>query len=120
MFQLPKSKHIPLPEFVIREQQDDDLFRQIDTMGLLPCTSSASLSSTSQIASSWDGPPGLHDLPHVLPTFPWEYKSLESPAHTPLSSQGHTELSNMLAVLSEYDSEGDDEITIFLSEFERS
>ncbi|KAG0697272.1 hypothetical protein DFH29DRAFT_947136 [Suillus ampliporus] len=122
LFQLPKSKHIPLPEFVIREQQETELLRQID-MGLLPSTFrlSASSSCSSSTPSSWDGPPpNLQDLPYVLPAYPWEDRNPESRVHVP-SSPGHIIPSNMLSMLSEYDeSEGDEEIITFLSELKQS
>ncbi|KAG1727132.1 hypothetical protein EDB19DRAFT_202138 [Suillus lakei] len=121
LFQLPKSQHIPLPKSVIREQQENEQLRQID-MGLLPSSLKlpASPSCSSPTPSSWDGPPpGLHDLPYVLPTFSWEDESLESRVQVPPPSPGQIISSDVLSLLSQYgDSEGDDEITTFLSKLD--
>lgn len=124
LFQLPKSKHIPLPKSAIRKQHESELFRVID-IGLVPSSlkSPSSLSCSSPTPSSWDGPPlGLQDLPYVLPAFSWDdTESLESHVHTPPSSPGQIISSDMLSLLSQYgDSEGDDEITTFLSKLEQS
>ncbi|KAG2137972.1 hypothetical protein DEU56DRAFT_945707 [Suillus clintonianus] len=112
LFQLPRSKHIPLPKSVISEQEEIELLSAIAT-GLLP--PSLKLPSTpvcsSPAPSSWDGPPpGLQDLPYVLPSFSWEDHSLKSRARTPSSPEpGQIISSNMILMLSHYgDSEGDD------------
>ncbi|KAG2030781.1 hypothetical protein BDR03DRAFT_1095860 [Suillus americanus] len=122
LYQLPKSKHIPPPKSVIRKQHENELLSVID-IGLVsfPLELPPSPSCSSPTPSSWDGPPlGLQDLPHVLPAFPWEDESLGSRVRTAPSSPGQI-ISDALSLLSQYgDSEGDDEITIFLSKLEQS
>lgn len=123
LYQLPKSKHIPLPKSVIRKQHENELLHVID-IGLVPSPLKlpASPSCSSPTPSSWDGPPlGLQDLPYVLPAFSWEDESLESRVHIAPSSPRQIISSDALSLLSQYgDSEGDDEITMFLSNLEQS
>lgn len=122
LFQLPKSKHIPLPKSVIRKQHESKL-HPID-MGSVPFSlkSPASPSHGSPTPSSWDGPlPRLQDLPCVLPAFCWEDESLESRVHIPPSSSEEIISSDVLSLLFQYgDSERDDEITAFLSKVKQS
>ncbi|KAG2095473.1 uncharacterized protein F5147DRAFT_819166 [Suillus discolor] len=123
LFQLPKSKHIPLPKSVIRKQHESKLLHPID-MGSVPSSlkSPASPSHGSPTPSSRDEPlPRLQDLPYVLSAFCWEDESLESRVHIPPSSSEKMISSDVLSLLFQYgDSEGDDEITTFLSKVEQS
>ncbi|KAG1854423.1 hypothetical protein DFJ58DRAFT_379108 [Suillus subalutaceus] len=105
LYQLPRSKHIPPPKPVPS-----------------PLKLPASPSCSSSTPSSRDGPPlRSQDLPYVLPTFSWQGESLESRVHSAPSSPGQIVSSDVLSLLSQYgDSEGDNEITAFLSRLEQS
>ncbi|KAG1784735.1 uncharacterized protein HD556DRAFT_199404 [Suillus plorans] len=68
LFQLPKSKHIPLPKSAIHKQHESKLLHPID-MGSVPPSlkSPASPSHGSPTPSSWDASlPRLQDLPYAL------------------------------------------------------
>ncbi|KAG2134195.1 uncharacterized protein EDB93DRAFT_851149 [Suillus bovinus] len=127
LFQLPKSKHIPLPKSVIRKQHESELRHVID-IGVVPSSLklSSSESCSSPTPSSWDGAPlpRLQDLPYMLLAFPWENDSLESHAHLlPLMSPGQIISSDVLSSPSQYgdsDSEGDDETTASPSKLKQS
>ncbi|KAG1849205.1 hypothetical protein F4604DRAFT_1687483 [Suillus subluteus] len=123
LYQLPKSKHIPPPKSVIHKQHENELLHLIDIRPVpSPLKLPASPSCSSSTPSSRDGPPlRSQDLPYVLPTFSWQGESLESRVHSAPSSPGQIVSSDVLSLLSQYgDSEGDNEITTFLSKLEQS
>ncbi|KAG1764724.1 hypothetical protein EDD22DRAFT_968805 [Suillus occidentalis] len=101
LFQLPKSEHIPFPKSVIRKKRESELLSPID-VGLVIPSPLKSPSCSSPASSSWDWPPpGLQDIPYVLPSFSWENKSLESRVHIPPSSPVQMIPSDMLSLLSD-------------------
>lgn len=120
LFQLPRSEHIPLPKSVLHKQHEPALLRPIDIGLVIPSLKSPSCSSPA--SSRWDGPPpGLQDVPYMLPAFSWEDESLDSRVHIPPSSFGQMISSDALALLSQYcDSGGDGDIIPFLSKLEQS
>lgn len=121
LYQLPKSKYIPLPK---SGSHNHEPLRPIDIRLSVssPLNSPASLHYSLPTSSSQGGPPpASQDLPHVLPAFSWTNESLESLVHTALVSPEQIISSDVLSLLSRYsDSEGDDEITAFLSQLEQS
>lgn len=119
-YQLPRSKHIPLPKSGSRNHEP---LHPIDTRLSVPSplNSPASLLHSLPTPSSRDGPSPVQDLPHVLPAFPWTNESLESRVHAAIMPPEQMTTSDVLSLLSRYsDSEGDDEITAFLSQLEQS
>lgn len=102
LFQLPKSKHIPLPKSVIRKKRESELLSPILDIGLVIPSPPQSPSFSSPTPSSWDGPPlGLQDMPYVLPTFSWEDERLGSRVHISPSPPGQMISSDMLSLLSD-------------------
>lgn len=114
LFQLPRSEHIPLPESVIRKKRESELLSSPIEVGLVIPSPLKSPSCSSPVSSSWDWPPpGLQDIPYVLPAFSWENESLGSRVHIPPSSPVQIIPSDMLSLLS-------DGSTLVLSELEQS
>lgn len=101
LFQLPKSKHIPLPKSIIRKKRESELLSPILDIGPVIPSPPQSPSFSSPTPSSWDGPPlGLQDMPYVLPTFSWEDERLGSRVHVHTSPPGQMISSDVLSLLS--------------------
>lgn len=59
LFQLPKSKHIPLPKSIIRKKRESELLSPILDIGPAIPSPPQSPSFSSPTPSSWDGPTGI-------------------------------------------------------------